>query len=215
MIKNFFGRIGRWLRNYWKDILSWIMVIVSYLAVFVFGFLIFLIVVKDEVVYMESMIESPEPEVCALCRNKEGKKIHAPCIINLSTGEIAELSVYQPHPSEIGEVSAELKKGYFSFSSGAGANIMQNPENEFCEATLPKDEMIITPAHFCYDCRRIIAEIDKDGYVVADMYDPENVSVFKVWDGAKYEIRDYLVTVNKTENKSFEIEVHGLLDQEN
>ena len=74
MIKNFFGRIGRWLRIYWKDILSWIMVIVSYLAVFVFGFLIFLIVVKDEVVYMESMIESPEPEVCALCRNKEGKK---------------------------------------------------------------------------------------------------------------------------------------------
>ena len=143
MIKNFFGRINRWLRNYWKDILSWIMVIVSYLAVFAFGFLLFLIVVKDEVVYMESMIESPEPEVCALCRNKEGKKIHAPCIINLSTGEIAELSVYQPHPSEIGEVSAELKKGYFSFSSGAGANIMQNPENEFCEATLPKDEKII------------------------------------------------------------------------
>ena len=46
------------------------------------------------------------------------------------------------------------------------------------------------------------------------MYDPEAVSVFKVWDGAKYEIRDYLVTVNKTEHKKLEIEVHGLLDQE-
>ena len=46
------------------------------------------------------------------------------------------------------------------------------------------------------------------------MYDPEAVSVFKVWDGAKYEIRDSLVTVNKTENKNLEIEVHGLLEQE-
>lgn len=57
-------------------------------------------------------------------------------------------------------------------------------------------------------------DIDKDGYVIADMYDPANVSVFKVWDGAKYEIRDYLVTVNKTEHRNFEIEVHGLLKQE-
>ena len=56
------------------------------------------------------MVESPEPEVCALCRNGERVKIHAPCIINLSTDQIAELSVYNPDPDEIGEVSTELKR---------------------------------------------------------------------------------------------------------
>jgi len=160
------------------------------------------------------MVESPEPEVCALCRNGNGVKIHAPCIINLSTGEVAELNVYEPDPNVTGEVTTELNKGYFSFYSSAGANIMRNQENELCEATLPEDKKMIVPGHFCYNCRRIIADIDKNGYVIADMYDPEAVSVFKVWDGAKYEIRDYLVTVNKNENRCFEIEVHGLLDQE-
>lgn len=162
MIKNFFKGMGRWLKVYWKDILAWIISIVSYLAVFAFGFFLCLILAMDE----------------------------------------------------IGEVSTELKKGYFSLYGDAGANIMRNQGNELCEATLPKEEKKIDPGHFCYNCRRIIAGIDKNGYVIADMYDPETVSVFKVWDGAKYEIRDYLVTVNKTEHKNFEIEVHGLLEQE-
>lgn len=214
MIKNFFRRMGRWLKVYWKDILACIISIVSYLAVFAFGFFLCLILARDEIIYLESMVESPEPEVCALCRNGEGVKIHAPCIINLSTGQIAELSVYEADPDEIGEVSTELKKGYFSFYGDAGANIMRNQGNELCEARLPNEEKKIDPGHFCYNCRRIIAGIDKDGYVIADMYDPANVSVFKVWDGAKYEIRDYLVTVNKTEHRNFEIEVHGLLKQE-
>jgi len=40
------------------------------------------------------------------------------------------------------------------------------------------------------------------------------VSIYRVWDGAKYEIQDYLVTDNKTETKNFDNEVHGLLDRE-
>lgn len=91
---------------------------------------------------------------------------------------------------------------------------MRNQENELCEATLPKEEKRIDPGHFCYNCRRIISGIDKDGNVIADMYDHETVSVFKVWDGARYEIREYLVTVNKTEHKNCKTEVHGLLEQE-
>ena len=47
------------------------------------------------------------------------------------------------------------------------------------------------------------------------MYDPEEVKVYEVRNGSKYEILDYLVTVNKTENKSLEMEVHELLEQDN
>jgi hypothetical protein len=205
--------IGRWFKYYWKDLLSWVITIIGTLGIFAFGFILCLILARGEIIYLESMVESPEPVVCALCRNGDGVKIHAPCIINLSTGEVAELSVYEPDPNVTGEVMTELNKGYFSFFGGAGANIMQNQEKELCEATLPKDEKKMDPRHFCYNCRRIIADIDKNGYVIADMYDPKAVSVFKVWDGAKYEIRDYLVTVNKNENRCFEIEVHGLLNQ--
>ena len=91
--------------------------------------------------------------------------------------------------------------------------IQQNPDLEYCEATLPRKEEPIELGHFCYGCRRILAELDRNGYVIADMYNPEAVEVYTVWDGAKYEIRDYLVTVNRTDSGAFEIEVHGLLDE--
>ena len=91
---------------------------------------------------------------------------------------------------------------------------MCNSEREFCRETLPKDSEMLDPAYFCYECIRNIAELDKDGYVIADMYDPYHVSIFKIWNGAKYEIRDYLIKVSKTENHNLEIEVHGLLDQD-
>ena len=215
MIKNFFGRIGRWLKWYWKDILTWVVSMISYFVVFGFGFFLCYILARDEIIYLESMVESAEPEICALCRNGEGSKFHAPCIVNLSTGEVAELSVYDPHPTEPGEVSTELKKGFFSYYGAAGANIMCNQESEFCRATLPIEIEKINPAYFCYECRRIISDIDKEGYVLADMHDPEGIMVYKIRNGSKYEIRDYLVTVNKTGNKSLEIEVHGLLEQDN
>ena len=91
---------------------------------------------------------------------------------------------------------------------------MFNPDSEFCRATLPKESGKLNPSYFCHECRRNIAELDMDGYVIADMYDPENVSIFKIWNGAKYEIRDYLITVNKPESRNLEIEVHGLLVQD-
>ena len=69
----------------------------------------------------------------------------------------------------------------------------------------------MAPAHFCYDCRHLIAELDKDGYVVADLYDQENISVFEVCNGTEYRIRDYLVTVNQTNSGGLQIWVHGLL----
>ena len=213
MIDKSYKSIGRWLKYYWKDVLVWIITIIGAIVLFAFGFFLCFILARDEIIYLESMVESPDPEVCVLCRNGEGAKIHAPCIVNLSTGEVAELSVYEAHPTEPGEVSAELKKGYFSFFGGAGAQIMCNPDSEFCRATLPKDSGKLDPSYFCYECRRNIAELDKDGYVIADMYDPENVSIYKIWNGAKYEIREYLLTVNKTESRNLEIEVHGLLDQ--
>ena len=61
----------------------------------------------------------------------------------------------------------------------------------------------------------MLSDIDREGYIIADLYNPKDAKAYKVWNGAKYEIRDYLVTVNKNENKSLEVEVHGLLEQEN
>ena len=214
MMRTVCSGICRWMKTHWGDILTVLLVLIACIASFGVGYILCLFQIRDEVLYYEAIISTPEPSVCALCRNHAGTKVHAPCLINLATGEVAELSVYDPDPTEKGEVSAAAKKGYASFFTGAGAMIQQNPDLENCEATLPQKEEPIDPGHFCYECRRILADLDKNGYVIADMYDPEAVEVYTVWDGAKYEIRDYLVIVNQKDSGALKIEVHGLLAQD-
>ena len=103
-------KILNFLKWYWRDILSFIGWVIFSLVIFAFGFFLCVALVRDELIYLESMVESPEPEVCVLCRNGEGAKIHAPCIVNLSTSGVAELSVNEPYPTEPGEVTTEQKR---------------------------------------------------------------------------------------------------------
>ena len=49
----------------------------------------------------------PEPERCSLC---DDLSRHAPCIINLSTGEKLELDVYEPHPFLVGEIAESMAR---------------------------------------------------------------------------------------------------------
>ena len=205
---NPFKGIGRWMKMYWAEILTGIFVAFVCAISFGAGFVLCFTHLQDDVQFFEAMLYTPEPRVCALCSNKTNANIHAPCIVNLATGEVAELAAYDPHPTE---VSAEGKKGYTSFYTGAGAVIQQDSDNEYCVASLPIEEEPMNHTHFCYNCRCRIMELDRDGYVIADLYDPENISVFEVCNSVEYWIRDYLVTVTQTDGGGLEIRVHGLL----
>ena len=205
---NPFKGIGRWMKMYWAELLSGMFVALVCVMSFGVGYILCYARLQDDVQFYKAMLYTPEPRVCALCSNKTNANIHAPCIVNLATGEVAELAAYDPHPTETYAVE---KKGYTSFFAVAGAVIQQNCDSEYCVASLPKTEEPMAPAHFCYGCRHLIAELDKDGYVVADLYDQENISVFEVCTGTEYRIRDYLVTVNQTNSGGLQIWVHGLL----
>ena len=68
------------------------------------------------------------------------------------------------------------------------------------------------PAHFCHDCRALLAETGTNGYALLDLYDLENIQAFAVKNGAQYTIRDYTVSVCKEgENGGLSIEVTGQL----
>lgn len=114
MIKNIFHGFGGWIKTHWMEILAGTLIAVVALLAFSIGYIHCLAQYREVVLYYESMITAPEPNVCGLCRNNEGVKIHAPCIINLATGEVAELAIYDPHPTEIGEVTETPKKGHVS-----------------------------------------------------------------------------------------------------
>lgn len=52
------------------------------------------------------------PKECVLCTEAPH---HAPCLLNLSTGEIEELTVYDPHQVNSKILSEEQTTGTFSF----------------------------------------------------------------------------------------------------
>jgi len=60
----------------------------------------------------------PEPEQCALC--ELAHRCHAPALMNLATGEILEMRVYEPDPIRPWELAEEQRTGYFHISDGAG-----------------------------------------------------------------------------------------------
>ncbi len=55
----------------------------------------------------EAISTLSEPEQCALCGNGEGMRYHAPCLVDLSTGEVGELRTCIHRPK------CQMGKGFF------------------------------------------------------------------------------------------------------
>ena len=64
-----------------------------------------------------SGVNAPEPDRCSVC---DYIPSHAPCLVNLNTGEVGEIALYEPHRTLVGEIAEEQRGGYFSFMSVAG-----------------------------------------------------------------------------------------------
>lgn len=87
-----------------------------------------------------------EPKDCPLCG---GIKYHAPCIADLSTGEIGELAIYAPHPVLTGEIAEEQPGGTLAFLPCAGLTAVQDMDGETCTIHLPGSSLKWNPALFC------------------------------------------------------------------
>lgn len=149
----------------------------------------------------------PGQENCALC---ESSRRHAPCLIDLSTGEVGELRVYTPHPHLAGEIADEQQTGTLDFFYCAGIVATCDTNDHICRAYLPAETEPMAPEQFCRDCRALVSGICTEGYVLADLYDLDDIQVYAIADGKSYIIRDYTVTVSGDENaEKLKIEVAG------
>lgn len=68
----------------------------------------------------EAMVDLPDPERCALCA--EGRPYQAPCLIDLSTGQMGEMRVYTYGPTQEGKLDPREAQcsGTFNFQPCAG-----------------------------------------------------------------------------------------------
>lgn len=134
-----------------------------------------------------------EPEQCSLCA---GLPHHAPCIINLSTGEMLELAVYEPHPFIAGELAEDQQGGTFSFVRGAGVEGYKLG-GESLTIRIPMESEGLNLQFFCKGCRKRLAAYTDQGYVVVDLKEPENPIIYEVYANASFFFRCYDISVHK------------------
>ncbi len=156
--------------------------------------------------------EVPEPERCSLC---DDLSRHAPCIINLSTGEKLELDVYEPHPFLVGEIAEEQRGGYFSFVRGAGVEGYKLGA-ESVAITIPVKSAKMDQQFFCNTCRELLADHTNRGYVLIDLKDTNAPVIYGIIADASYSFRCYDISIKELkEDEKYEITIIGTLNDGN
>jgi hypothetical protein len=151
----------------------------------------------------------PEPEQCSLCA---GLPCHAPCIINLSTGEMLELAVYEPHPFIAGELAEEQQSETFSFVRGAGVDGYRL-SGESITITIPMVADAMEEKHFCNTCRERLDDCASQGYALVDLKDISNPIIYAIGIDLEVSFRCYNIIANEAkEDEKYEIRIIGTLD---
>lgn len=135
------------------------------------------------------ILYKPEPEFCALCHPAP---YHAPCLVNITTGEITELDIYEAHAVKVGEVSPTQSGGYMRLSMAGGVFVHSSPDTQTANTSIPIEKARLNKAEFCFDCRKLLASA-KTKYVLADLYDPDNIIIYDIVDGLCCTTRYYEV----------------------
>lgn len=144
-----------------------------------------------EVSFWKNLVLTPEPAACAVCG--DGDPYHAPCLLNLSTGQLGELRIYAPSPTQAGALAAEQQRGYLTFHRCAGLTAVIDGEAQTCTLTVPPSKAPLDPGPFCRACRAMLAEAAKTGYALLDLYNRTHPRAYPLRTDAAYAIRDYTV----------------------
>lgn len=178
---------------------TWIKCTASFMVLTLFflsGFWLRGIAAEQEIAAWQTIFLTPEPDLCALCGYGGGPRYHAPCLVNLSTGEVGEMRVYDPDPVRGWEVSGVQQTGTFSMLRCAGVTAARNTDAHTCTAELPRKADELIPAYFCRDCRGRIAEVSRRGFILADLYDLTDIQTYALSGEASYSVRGYDVSVS-------------------
>ena len=158
-----------------------------------------------------SGISAPEPDRCRIC---EYIPSHAPCLVNLNTGEVGEIALYEPHHTLVGEIADEQRGGYFQFMSVAGLRGHLDASVPEAHVAVPGEVEKYEEKYFCSTCRELLEEYAKCGFVLADLRKPETPTIYPVEAGTEFEVRCYKVVVTETDEGELDISVVGSIPTE-
>ena len=157
---------------------------------------------------MITILPAPNPKRCAIC---DSIPMHAPALVNLATGEVGELSVYEPHPFKVAELNPYQQGGTFSFIYAVGLNGYCDTANWETHITIPTDENEYEEKFFCKSCRELISDHTENGFLLLDLREPEKFSILSLASDNIQTVRCYEVQTKQLLNE-IEIIIQGSLE---
>lgn len=147
---------------------------------------------------------------CYLCN---ASRYHAPCLVDLETGALIELSLYDPHAAISGELAEEQPQvDTFSFVRLGDLIGTKQTGARTIEIEIPLEGTIQTPA-LCETCQKRRPNIYEGRYVLADLYDVEDISLIPITDGEEMIIRCYSISMAMSEDgQHINLVIQGLLE---
>ena len=145
---------------------------------------------------------------CCLCSSF---RYHAPCLIDLGTGEVRELDLYFPHESLVAELAdPQPERGIFSFVSIGNVSGTKLTAPERIDLHIPEDSTFF-PA-LCSDCRKQLPFGYTSRYVFADLYGMEEKILIPIEADTAFSLRCYDVTTQpNTEKGGLSVVIQGTL----
>ena len=148
-----------------------------------------------------------EPKVCCLCSSP---RCHAPCLIDLETGEIIELELYVPHETKVAELAdPQPQMETFSFVSLGNVKGTKQTDSKTAKLDIPRSEKTVNPA-LCKKCRKQLGGFVFDRYVLADLYNSEDKVIIPIKQDLFLELRCYEITAHQ-EDDLWKVMIQGNL----
>ena len=155
-----------------------------------------------------TILPAPNPKRCAIC---DSIPYHAPALVNLATGEVGELSVYEQHPFKVAELNPYQQGGTFSFIYVAGINGYSDTANWETHITMPTNENEYEEKFFCNACRERISSHTEKGFLLLDLRTPKSFDILSFDSEEIQLVRCYEVQTKQCLDE-IEIVVHGTLE---
>lgn len=150
---------------------------------------------------------SQKQKDCCLCSSF---RFHAPCLVDLETGEMIELDLYFPHPTKVAELSdPQPEMGTFSFVSIGDVTGTKLTDSKTIELDIPTES--ITNPTLCRNCKKQLGGLVVGRYVLADLYSSEDKNIIPIKDDLILELRCYHIT-SQLEEDVLKLVIQGTLE---
>jgi hypothetical protein len=162
------------------------------------------------VVVVASLFLALESKECCLCSSF---RYHAPCLVDLKTGEMIELRLYEDHPALVAELSEEQShNGTFSFIrlNGVSGTKLTGPEK--VELLVP-NETVLFPA-LCNKCKQQLPSGLVRRFVLADLHGMEDKYLIPIVADTALSLRCYDISMEAdAEKDGIAVVILGTLGQ--